>query len=364
MRVLIIGASGNFGRRLTRLLAQDGGFTIVAAGRQQSALYDVSAELGCETLALDRDTIDTTLLNALNIDLLIDVSGPFQTSDTRVIKAAIAAGVHYVDIADGRAFVAGIASFDREAKAAGIVVISGASSTPALSDAAARHITKGWANIDTVRVVISPSNRQPRGIAVIAAILTYVGQPLRIFRQGAWQTAHGWGDTRRVTLPHVGRRWASLCDTPDLDQLCAQHNPRIEASFYASLELSVMHLGLMLLGWLVRSGLIRSLTPFAKPLNWMAGWLEPFGNDRGGMTVEARGQGQDGLARRARWWLAAKGDIGPYVPIIGALGIARLLRDGALSWRGAAPCTACLDLAAFEADFTALGIQTGVEVEA
>lgn len=360
MRVLIIGASGNFGRRLARLMARDGGFTIIAAGRRQSTLDNVAAELACETLALNRETITAHTLRSANIDLLIDVSGPFQTSDTRVIKAAIEAGVHYVDIADGRAFVSNITSFDAAAKAAGVVVIAGASSTPALSDAAASHITAGWQSIDTLRVVISPSNRQPRGIAVIAAILTYVGQPLRIFRQGAWRMSYGWGDTRRVTLPHVGRRWASLCDTPDLDQLVARHNPRVEASFYASLELSVMHLGLMLLSWFVRIGFIKSLSPLASPLNWIAGWLEPFGNDRGGMTVEASGHGHDDLPCRALWWLAAKGHSGPNVPILGTLGIARLLRDNCLSWRGAAPCTGILTLASFKADFTALGIQTGL----
>jgi saccharopine dehydrogenase-like NADP-dependent oxidoreductase len=279
-----------------------------------------------------------------------------------VVEAAIDAGVHYIDIADGRAFVAGITAFDAAAKAANVAVICGASSTPALSDTAASHITKGWHCIDSLRVVISPSNRQPRGVAVIAAILTYVGQPLRIFTQGKWQTAYGWGDTRRVTLPRVGRRWASLCDTPDLDQLVLRHAPRVEASFYASLELSIMHLGLMALGWLVRVGLLKSLHPFARVLNWLAGWLEPFGNDWGGMTVEAKGHGLDGKAQHSLWWLAAKGNIGPHVPILAALASARALRDGVLTWRGAAPCVGFLDLAAFDGDFAALGIQTGIEL--
>ena len=359
MRVLIIGASGNFGRRLARLMVQGGGFTIIAAGRRQSALDDVAAELGCETFVLDRGALTADILRTADIDLLIDVSGPFQTSDTRVIEAAIEAGVHYIDIADGRAFVAGITAFDAAAKAARVAIICGASSTPALSDAAASHITHGWEHIDTLRVVISPSNRQPRGVAVIAAILTYVGQPLRMFRNGAWQAAYGWGDTQRVTLPRVGRRWASLCDTPDLDQLFARHNPRVEASFYASLELSIMHLGLMALGWLVRVRLLKSLYSFARGLNWLAGWFEPFGNDWGGMTVEASGQDAAGRPARARWWLAAKGNAGPHVPILAALASARALRDGTLKWRGASPCVGFLDLATFDADFAALGIQTG-----
>lgn len=123
-----------------------------------------------------------------------------------------------------------------------------------------------------------------------------------------------------------------------------------------------MHLGLALLGLVVRSGLLRSVLPLAGVLSWVADRLEGFGNDHGGMVIEVSGQAGDGHARHSHWWLAAKGTAGPNVPILAALGIARQLRDGALHWRGAGPCVGLLDLASFEHDFASLEIVTGTEV--
>jgi hypothetical protein len=361
-RVLLIGASGTFGARLARLMARDGGFALVLAGRRKAALEALTAELRqAEIAVLDRTALSVEDLQGLSIDLVIDASGPFQLMDMHVIATAIAAGVPYVDIADGRAFVAGVSQFDEAAKAKGIAVIAGASSTPALSNAALNHLTQGWQRIDQLLVSISPSNRQPRGRAVIDSILSATGQPLRLFRDGGWTTGHGWGSLRRLAFPGVGTRWASLCDTPDLDLLVEHLKPRIGAEFFASLELSIMHLGLSFIGRAVRAGLLRSALPLAGPLAWMADRLEPFGDDYGGMIAEAKGQDSAGQPVGRRWWLSAKGAIGPNVPVLGALAIARKIRDGALGWTGAGPCVGLLTLADFEADFAALGMETGID---
>jgi saccharopine dehydrogenase-like NADP-dependent oxidoreductase len=365
LRVLLIGASGNFGARLARLLAKDGGFSLVFGGRREGPLKGLAEELGQGEIAvLDRAALTASDLLGLDIDLVIDASGPFQLMHFNVIEAAIEAHVHYVDLAEGRAFVAGVTRFDAAARKVDIAIISGASSTPALSNAAIDNLCAGWTRIDTLCVGISPSNRQPRGRAVIDAILSAVGQPLVLLRDGQKAIARGWGGLRRMHFPGVGRRWASLCDTPDLDLLVVRHKPRIAAQFFASLELSVMHLGLWLLGGLVASGMMRTIVPLAPPLAWMADRLERFGNDMGGMVVEARGQDRAGHPVRRRWWLAAKGAIGPNVPILAALALARKLRDDTLTFRGATACVGLLALSDFEGDFQALGMETGTQEDA
>ena len=52
-----------------------------------------------------------------------------------VAEACIRCGVHYIDLADGRDFVANIHRLDTAAKAAGVLVISGASTVPGLPSA-------------------------------------------------------------------------------------------------------------------------------------------------------------------------------------------------------------------------------------
>ncbi len=174
-----------------------------------------------------------------------------------------------------------------------------------MSHAALERITRGWLQLDEVVAVISPGTRAPRGLAVVESILSYVGRPVRLFERGGWTTAPGWSRLQRVDMPGLGRRWAALCETPDLDLLPARFPVRRSALFMAGLELAPMHLGLAALGLLVRWRLLSSLRPLARPLRAAAGLLAPLGSDRGGMIVEATGLDERGRAVRARWALGA-----------------------------------------------------------
>jgi saccharopine dehydrogenase-like NADP-dependent oxidoreductase len=359
-RILLIGASGNFGARLAHLLIQERAFGIVLAGRRRAALDALIAEIGeGEAIVLDRETIDADTLGSLDVDLVIDASGPFQTMNTNVIEAAIGARAHYIDLADSRGFVANVALFDDAARQAGVSIVSGASSTPALSNAVVDHLVAGWRRIDTIEVAISPSNRQPRGRAVIEAILSGVGHPHTVFRDGRWGKAFGWGGLRQMNFPGVGNRWASHCDVPDCDLLARRFRARVSAEFFASLELSVMHIGLWALGGMVRAGLISALTPMTATLGWLADRLQRFGNDIGGMVVRVKGQDAHGAPSHREWWLAAKGEIGPNVPVLAALALARKHRDAAPIDKGAKPCVGILALSDFNPDFSALEMTTG-----
>lgn len=50
-------------------------------------------------------------------------------------RACIALGCHYVNLADARAFVAGIDALDADARSGNVLVVSGASSVPCLTSA-------------------------------------------------------------------------------------------------------------------------------------------------------------------------------------------------------------------------------------
>jgi hypothetical protein len=274
-------------------------------------------------------------------------------------RAEIAAGMHYIDLADARDFVAGFGVLDAAAREAGVVALTGVSSTPALSHAVLDRLTAGWRWIDTVEIAISPGNRNsPRGLSVIRAILSYAGQQVRVFAGGAWTERRGWGRPVRRAMRGLGKRWLSLCETPDLDLVPARFAPREAAIFRAGLELSVMHLGLCVAGLLVRARLLRSLTPFARPFRWIAERLKGFGSDRGGMLVEAVGIDAAGRPIRAAWSLVAEAGDGPVIPTLPALAAIRALADGRLSEPGARPCVGVLDLASLEREFARFRITT------
>jgi hypothetical protein len=366
--VLVIGGSGAFGGRLVDGLIATSNFAVVIAGRELARAEAKAASLGARARAmrLDAATATAAALRASGAFVVVDAAGPFQGASYRLARAAIEAGLHYVDLADGRGFVAGFAAaLDDAARAAGVVALTGASSTPALSHAVLDRLTAGWRAIDTVEIAISPGNRSaPRGLSVIRAILSYVGRPVRVFAHGEWTERTGWGWPVRRLLPGLGRRWLSLCETPDLDLVPARFTPQRSAMFRAGMELAVVHWGLCLVGLLVWGRLLPAAPALARPLRWAAERLRHLGSDRGGMLVEATGLNAAGRAVRATWSLVAEAGDGPSIPGLPALAAIRALADGRLASPGARPCVGVLDLAAIEREFARYRIATEVTTSA
>lgn len=361
-RILLVGATGAFGARLAARLARWPDVELMLAARSTGPLESLASDLrglGAAIRVVVFERENPSDLAALAPWAVVDAAGPFQASDLRLAEAAIAAGSHYLDIADGRAFVAAFpAALEAAAAAAGVLAVTGASSTPALSNAALEAITIGWRSIDTVTVAISPGAKAPRGRSVILAILSYVGRPVRVFVEGRWTMRPGWGGPRRVRIPGLGRRWASLCETPDLDLIPARFAVGRDVLFLAGLEIGWMHLGLWLLSWPVRWGLLRDLRPLADILRVGAGVGARFGTDRGGMLVMADGQGPDGEARRARWSLTAEQGAGPNVPVAAAAAVLRGLSEERIATRGARACVGLLKVDEIMGELSDLPIRT------
>lgn len=357
-RILVVGGTGAFGQRLVEgLLATTEALVLVGGRnpRRHAALIEsLKARYGdarLDTLIIDRDNAFEALREAKPF-CVIDAAGPFQGAEPHLARAAMAVGCHYVDLADARDFVADFTKLDEAARQASVLMATGASSTPALSGAALAALTEGWQQVHEIAVAISPGNRAPRGLSVVEAILAYTGQPVRVWIDGRWTTRPGWGELTRREMPSLGRRWLSLCETPDLDRLHARYPSAQTALFRAGLELSVLHLGLWLLTWSVRLHLVRSLRPYVSALQTIASWLEPFGTDRGGMSVEASGRDPDGHPIRAIWSLVAEAGDGPNIPTLPALALIRGLLDGSITERGARVASDLLSLDMIEREFS------------
>lgn len=358
--VVVIGGYGFFGGRLVRRLAAHEALTITVAGRslaQATALVETlrpTARARLQAAALDAhaDTL-TRQLRTLAPGMLIHTSGPFQGQDYRVAQACIAAGVHYIDLADGRAFVQDIATLDAAARQAGVLVVSGASSVPALSGAAADHLAQGLATVDTIDIGISPGNRTERGLSTVQAILSYCGKPL----PSAHEPVFGWRGTWRHRYPApVGARLMSPCDVPDLTLLPARYPGTPRVRFGAGLELRLLHRGMNLMSALAKAGLVRDWSRHARWLKAVSEWLLPFGTDAGAMHVRIEGRDGGNQARTHLWHLvAARGD-GPYVPTLAAAALVRRWLEDTLPQRGALPCIGLLTLADFARETEGLAI--------
>ena len=331
-KVLVLGGSGVFGSRLCRLLADDPRLAVTAAGRDPGRLEPLVRELDIATLTLDwRRDLDR-VLGEERFDALVHVAGPFQGQDYAVAEACIRHRVHYLDLADDAAFVCGIDRLDEAARAAGVLVCSGASTAPAITGAVV-ETARDFMSVERVRIGIAPGNDAPRGPALIEAILSRAGKPI------ADQPGRlVWGTPRRMNVAGLGTRWVAACDLPE-PKLFAQRFGVRDTYAGAGLELSVLHLGLWLVSGLVRLHLVRSLAPFAARLAAIAERLRRFGTDRGGLRVDV-----EGPAGRRSWHLIAEGGDGPFVPVLPAAALVRKLAGGHRVVRGAMPCLELVSL--------------------
>lgn len=363
-RVVLLGATGVFGARLARRLVRDGRFAVTLAGRRRPALEAAAGSLAgaADVAVLDVLADDFAgRLAPLRPDLVIHAAGPFQSQDYRVAEACLACGSHYVDLADGRVFVGGITRLDAVARAAGRMVVGGASSVPALSSAVVDALLPRFARLERIESAISPGNRTPRGDATVASILGYCGRPVRVWRDGGGQVAHGWMDTRRLRIAG-SRRMAGICEVPDLGLFPARYPGVQTVLFRAGLELPVLHVGTWVAAMLVRLGLVRDLARHAVRLRrWSERFLR-WGSDVGGMVVELAGESHDGRPLTLRWWLEAEAGMGPEVPVMPAVVLAQRLAEGRLAGAGAMPCMGLLPLEALTSAMAELGVRTGLDV--
>src|SRR5215831_3178895 len=219
-RVLIIGGYGNFGSYIARRLAGDGEIRLLVGGRSvakaQAFVASIRPVHAPEAHAIDIDCALPEALARIAPDIVIHTRGPFQRQDHRVARACIVQRCHYLDLADARDFVAGIDSLDTEARAHGVLVVSGASSVPCLTAAVIDAYLPGFARLDAVDYGISAAQHTNRGLATTSAVLSYVGKPMTMLRDGRRKTVYGWEDTHAAYYPELGLRLFGNCDIPDL----------------------------------------------------------------------------------------------------------------------------------------------------
>jgi len=349
--VLVLGGYGFFGQRISAALASTPSLRVLLGGRDLGRATVAARTLGLppgHAVAIDaRDPTLAHVLTRLGVDVLIHTAGPFQDQDYSVARAAIEAGCHYIDLADGRQFVVGIGSLSAAASARDVSVISGASSVPALSSAVIDRYLPRFGRLDSIQIGISSGARAP-GFATVKGVFSYGGKPIRCWQNGSWVNTYGWLDLNRHEFPRpLGKRWLGSCDIPDLE-LFPRRYPTVQTvTFQAGFASDLGHLVVSSVAGLAKAGIISDMSAFARPLNRLSRWIEPIVSDKGGMFVTLEGQDIDATPLSVTWNLIAQSNHGPHIPCGAAIALARKIGSGALLPKGAMPCVGLLTVEEF-----------------
>lgn len=348
-RVLIIGGYGNFGSYIARALAADPNISLLIGGRSQAKADAFAASLGAlnpaSGCAVDIDHDIEGRLREIAPNIVIHTTGPFQSQDYRVARAAIAAGAHYLDLADARQFVAGIGELDALAKGTGVAVVAGASSVPCLTAAFLDRYESRFAKLTSATYGIAAAQATNRGLGTAAAILSYVGKPFTILAAGRGKRVFGWQGIRAVRYPELGLRLFGYCDIPDLEIFPDRYRDLTDLEFVAGHEVKLLHIGTWLLSWIVRLGPVESLSRYAERLLKLSFLFDPLGSDKSGFHMFLRGTGHDGSSAEIRIFMVARQVHGPNIPCFPAIILARRIAAGQELSPGARPC---LDLIRLE----------------
>ena len=367
MHVLIIGGYGTFGFGIAKLLSNEPDLTITLAGRNISKAKAAAASLtGAATVkaqTLDRHGDLAQQIETLP-DIIIDASGPFQNYgdglQNNVINYSLAQGCHYLDLADDLDFVERIRDFDIVAKSKGVTLLSGLSTYPVLTAAAASELVQGMDGITSITAGIAPSPKAVMGQSVIKAIASYAGKrEVGVLRSGEFEMTHGLTETVRDTicvpghdpLPNI---LFSSVEGPDAIILPEYFEGLENLRTFAGPRPESLHRMMITLAWLVRLRLLPSLNWLSKLFHWVQSHIG-WGEHRGGMIVRASNDSQT-----RSWHMIAEGDDGPLTPAIPCAIMVRKWLRGETVKAGARTAIMDITLADYDKEFSVLNIFHGI----
>jgi NAD(P)-dependent dehydrogenase (short-subunit alcohol dehydrogenase family) len=350
-KIIILGGYGTFGSLIAEQLARDAA-QLVIAGRDAVKGRAFAEPLKADFVRCDATSPGSLKKTVAGARLVINASGPFQAKNYTIPQTCIEQGCHYIDLGDGRAYVAGIAELDARAKAQNVFVCVGASTTPAITSAAVVELQPHFQRIRSIKVALNAGNRNPAGLSTIASILAYVGKPVRVWQERQWREIPGWGLGEFINFPEpVGRRRVQLCDVPDLELFPRLFNAD-SVVFKAGVELTLFNYAIASLGQIRKMRPSLNLPALAGPLVWMSLLFKRWGTLCGSFGVWVTG---DDGAERSLAFVAPQN--GPRVPASPAVLLSRKLLAGGIPARGAFPCVGFVGLPEFRDHLAQFGIR-------
>ncbi len=349
-RVLVLGGYGVYGSIIVEHL-KSAPVDLVTVGRNEEKGRMFAKSQGVDFLMCDVTDAEALREAVSGAFLVINASGPFQAQDYTIPRVCIEQGCHYIDLGDGRNYVAQIGRLHQDAIARDVFVCAGASTTPAITSAMLAALDFGGESLRSVKVALNAGNKNQAGVSTFASILAYAGAPVRVWQDNRWKESMGWSMGEFVEFPPpVGRRIVYLCDVPDLELI--PRNFDVETVvFKAGVEITLFDYALAFLAHLRRWSILPNLPTLAKPLVQLSGLFKFFGTFHGGLAIWA--ESENGVQKSIA--LVAP-ENGPQIPAAPAVLLARQVIDAGAPASGAFPCVGFVDLAAYEQHLAPFGI--------
>ena len=211
MNIIVFGGAGDMGSRAVEDLARtDGVARVTIADRAEGAAERLAHSLADAPAKVDVAVVDARDHEALvaamqGYDVAASALGPFYVFETRLVRAAIAAGVHYASVCDDWSAAAEVLDvFDRPAREKGVTILTGLGTSPGLTSMCARQLADGMESVDRADVYVY----QPLdggGEAVLRHVFYVMSGEVACWSEGAVCMERALSRSHRVSFPKFGR---------------------------------------------------------------------------------------------------------------------------------------------------------------
>lgn len=316
--IVVFGGYGVFGSLVARELAD---LPLRIAGRDGDRAARCAAALGGEGMAADVSDPASCARALEGARVAVSCAGPFGDLTLALPEACLAAGVHYVDIADDRGWFARLRGMSERFRSAGLAAACGCSTLPGISGALAVVAAERLQEIRRARVTLFIGNANPKGTAAVESAAAQLGRRFEA-PQG---TLIGLRGREVVDLPPpFGPRGVYDFDSPEMDlfpDLIGAREVRVKVGFESRMATASLA-AMSYLGPELGVPLSRAITPVAR-------LASRFGHSGGCVKVEL--WSRDG--ERSRAWIGGARE-GQRMAALPAALVARGLYEGGVDARG------------------------------
>ncbi|WP_332693729.1 saccharopine dehydrogenase NADP-binding domain-containing protein [Bosea sp. (in: a-proteobacteria)] len=166
--LMIYGAAGYTGSMVAEH-ARAAGLSIIVAGRSEAPLSELATKLGLPSRVFPADDPIAIAAALDGVDVLLNCAGPFMRTAEPMMRAAIAAGVHYLDVAAELDSYLLAEKLDADARTAGVMLLPGSGGSVAMLGSLASHAVPRIAQPRTIRIALRVTGSMSRGSAMSAA---------------------------------------------------------------------------------------------------------------------------------------------------------------------------------------------------
>lgn len=217
-RIVVLGGCGDVGSHAVRELVETYEGTVTIADYRIELAKKLAAELGAKPEAAFVDANDEgTLVQALRgADAAVGCIGPFYRYAAPVARAAVRAGVNYVDVCDDYGPIEELLALDAAAREAGITLVTGVGWTPGLTNLLAKKGAAELDEVEEIKVSWAGSAADSTGLAVIMHVFYAVTGNVPTYKDGAWVHVPAGTETEVVEFPPpLGRVPVYHCGHPE-----------------------------------------------------------------------------------------------------------------------------------------------------